>query len=405
MFTIAKPNNTERNDMHAVLISISVFICLIGVVKAGEVDGPIGAMRLNEIQYIGTHNSYHIDPDQTIDLLLLINRYQRGEKWASEKLVPALAYSPPPLQVQLAMGLRMFELDLYSDPNGGKYASPGIFKSLRANKLPPAEVYDPQGRMNEPGFKVIHMPDIDVRSTCALFIDCLKQIKVWSDANPGHFPIQLQLEPKAKRTARSAVTSDYVPVVAGEFTSKDWSNLNEEVLSVFNRSDLITPDLVRGDAPTLRAAITENGWPILSELGGRIMISLFHPGKVTDSYVNESPNLEGALFFVNVDNGSELDTIEMHNKPQKKSHLSKIRAAVASNFLVYTRADADTVEARINSTERRDKALRSGAHFVSTDYPFPDYRFSDYEVRFDNSGYVRCNPKTYRKNCPITLAH
>jgi hypothetical protein len=69
-----------------------------------------------------------------------------------------------------------------------------------------------------------------------------------------------------------------------------------------------------------------------------------------------------------------------------------IRQLVKDGFLVRTRADADTVEARANDTERRDRALASGAQIISTDYPAPDFRFSDYHVRLPDKAVARVNP-------------
>ena len=39
-----------------------------------------------------------------------------------------------------------------------------------------------------------------------------------------------------------------------------------------------------------------------------------------------------------------------------------------------------------------DKALASGAQYVSTDYARPDRRFSDYSVRFPDGQVARSNP-------------
>ena len=55
----------------------------------------------------------------------------------------------------------------------------------------------------------------------------------------------------------------------------------------------------------------------------------------------------------------------------------RIQKLVRDGFLVRTRADADTVQARANDTTQRDKALASGAQFVCTDYPQPDHRLTD----------------------------
>jgi hypothetical protein len=70
----------------------------------------------------------------------------------------------------------------------------------------------------------------------------------------------------------------------------------------------------------------------------------------------------------------------------------RIQRLVKAGFLVRTRADADTVEARTNDTRRRAKALASGAQFISTDYPEANPAFSPYAVRFDEGIVVRINP-------------
>ena len=62
-----------------------------------------------------------------------------------------------------------------------------------------------------------------------------------------------------------------------------------------------------------------------------------------------------------------------------------IQADGAAGYVVRTRADADTVEARSGDTTPRDAALASGAQWVSTDYPVPDPDFGSYFVGFSNS--------------------
>lgn len=68
-----------------------------------------------------------------------------------------------------------------------------------------------------------------------------------------------------------------------------------------------------------------------------------------------------------------------------------------------TRADEplDTVLGHNCSTSRRDRALRSGAQVVSTD--FPAFGMSarwgcDYAVRMGGRG-VRCNPVSWGEDC------
>jgi hypothetical protein len=45
--------------------------------------------------------------------------------------------------------------------------------------------------MARPGFKVLHVPDIDFRSNVLTFRDALRELKTWSDANPRHLPVAI----------------------------------------------------------------------------------------------------------------------------------------------------------------------------------------------------------------------
>ena len=70
----------------------------------------------------------------------------------------------------------------------------------------------------------------------------------------------------------------------------------------------------------------------------------------------------------------------------------RIQRLVKAGYLVRTRADADTKQSRANDPSQRQKALASGAQFVSTDYPEPDRRFSEYQVRLPGGVVARVNP-------------
>jgi hypothetical protein len=39
-----------------------------------------------------------------------------------------------------------------------------------------------------PGVKVLHIADLDYKTSCIRFVTCLEQVKSWSDDNPGHVP-------------------------------------------------------------------------------------------------------------------------------------------------------------------------------------------------------------------------
>ena len=357
----------------------------------------LSSLRLNEVQYIGTHNSYHIEPDQSVDLVLLVNKYGQGSEWPPARLVRSLAYSHFPLQVQLRLGIRAFELDVYADESGGRYADPGIYKSIAKSGLIPDVPYDPDGLMREPGFKVLHMQDIDVRSLCKLFSRCLSIINTWSESVPNHIPLIILIEPK--ETNRIAVDDNYEPVAVPAFTEQVLQQLEAEILSIIPRNKLVTPDDIRGGQASLNKAVKQQTWPYLSELAGKILFILIDSGKATDNYAGQAQTLENKLMFANLGMGAPGSAFVIYTKPKKEKHRLKIDGALAEGFLVYTRADANTEEARRNDMSRQRFAFRSGAQIISTDYPFPDYRFSDYKTQFEGGKFVRCNPVTARKKC------
>ena len=45
-----------------------------------------------------------------------------------------------------------------------------------------------------PGFKLIHIPDVDYETNYILLKDALNEIKEWSDKNPNHIPVFINIE-------------------------------------------------------------------------------------------------------------------------------------------------------------------------------------------------------------------
>ena len=122
---------------------------------------PVSAVRLNQIQVIGSHNSYHVRAHESLRALL----HRR-----SPEVAKTLDYTHPPLPDQLArLGLRQIELDCLADPQGGLYANPKGVLWAASNGLSPVPNHDPEGRLRLPGFKVMHVPDIDYLTTVLTF--------------------------------------------------------------------------------------------------------------------------------------------------------------------------------------------------------------------------------------------
>ena len=120
------------------------------------------------------------------------------------------------------------------------------------------------------------------------------------------------------------------------------------------------------------------------------MFGMDNEGALRDLYLKGHPALQGRMLFVSVAETHPAAAWMKVNDPV--GDFDRIQHLVRQGFLVRTRADADTKEARANDPRQRDKALASGAQFVSTDYPEPNPAFSPYCVRFAGGIVVRTNP-------------
>jgi hypothetical protein len=342
-------------------------------------------LRLNHFQVIGTHNSYHVEPrPELMDYLL--------RRLGS--LAEGFQYSHPPLREQFErQGVRQIELDVFADPHGGLFAHRAGLALIRQN--PDAGVPE----LLKPGFKVLHVQDIDFESTCWTLIECLQEVKRWSDEHPLHMPLMILIEAKDEwiPVAGSAVP---VPIGAAELDA-----LDAEIRSVFPADRLITPDFVRGDRPTLEDAVRNRGWPTLGEVRGKVMFCLDNGGSIRAAYLDGHSSLRGRVMFVSAfPDEAEAGFVKL-NDPI--GDFDTIRDVVSRGYVVRTRADADTVEARTGNTESRDRALASGAHWVSTDYPVPDQRWGHgYVASIPGGTPARCNPLTAPAGCePADIEH
>ncbi len=200
----------------------------------------VEGLRINQLQFIGTHNSYHVR--------------------AKPSRFVSLNYSHAPLDVQLERGVRSFELDLHD----------------RAGT-----------------FEVCHIVKIDEGTTCRRLSDGLETVRKWSDAHPGHLPISFLFELK-----KDGVGFD--PRIR-KFDAASLDRLDDVLRSVFPASRCITPDDVRKDAATLREAVEKNGWPTLAASRGKVFFILHDDGPLRDAYVKGHASLRGRVMFVRSD--------------------------------------------------------------------------------------------------------
>jgi hypothetical protein len=350
----------------------------------------IAEVRLNELQVIGSHNSYHLAPEGA----LRDGLYAIVPEFAAD-----LDYTHRPLTEQLdRFGIRQFEIDVYADPEGGHYSSRQGMTVLGL----PAE--SGIAELDEPGFKVMHIQDFDFRTTCLTLVACLAEIEAWSTEHPTHIPLQIMIEIKEETVEEIAEDAEFeLPDLGVEWTvpipttTELLIALEDEVRSVFARDRIIAPDDVRGDHDTLPEAIAADGWPTLRSSRGKVMLSLLDRGDSADLYRAGTPALEGRLFFTHADPGDPDAAIVRFDDPIGDA--DAIAQALAAGYLVRTRSDDD--DTPDGDTSQRDAALASGAQYVSTDVYEDVGRGFTVRLPGDTNAVVvaRCSPVTGSEQC------
>lgn len=338
-----------------------------------------GELRLNQIQVMGTHNSYH--PYPAPEPMATVVREQFP--WYP----PVVGdYRHKSLYEQLdRLGVRHLELDVNKDPMGGNFSQRPLLATIGADTATGIPELD------LPGLKVFHVPQIDAESTCQLFTDCLAEIKRWSDEHPGHVPIIVMIEIK---DTDFFGTATYLPMTP--WLVEDYDTLDAEIRSVFPEDQLITPDQVRGNFATLNEAILTVGWPTLGEVRGKIMFTNCNctspqPDRHRLDYEIGHENLSGRILFPNSAPGNP-DSAVVHLEEPVESQ-QEIRRLVQQGYFIRTRSDANTREAVAGDTTRREAAFESGSQYIATDFPEPSVSAApDYAVQIPGGTPARCNP-------------
>jgi hypothetical protein len=369
------------NRKGIVLATIALWLLTASPAAAHDRDEEHG-LRLNQIQVIGTHNSYHVEasgPEEALRAGVNAN----GEF--------ALEYGHPALSEQFSHEhVRQVELDVFADPVGGLYATP-LIRSMTGQGP-----YDPV--MMQPGFKVLHLQDVDYGSNCLTLRACLTDIRSWSDNHREHVPITVLVELEDQPLTLPRVPKLVVPV---RWTAPLMNALDAQIRSVFSPRRLITPDVVRDGRPTLESAVLHHGWPTVEESRGKVMFLMDNAGTYRTTYLAHHPSLRGRVLFTDATPGQPDAAFVEENDPTGANQ-ARITDEVRRGYLVRTRADVDTLQARTGNTIQRDAALASGAQWISTDYPIPGIaaRFgTHYVAQLPGGATTRCNPVTAPRHC------
>ncbi|MFT7578618.1 MAG: hypothetical protein ACI9MR_000276 [Myxococcota bacterium] len=262
-------------------------------------------LRLNHLQLMGTHNSYH----------------QRGEV----VIHPTHDYSHLSLSAQLDLGVRAFEID----------------------------IHNPESLVEADDYAVYHITVLDPGSSCLSLKACLGAVVAWSDANPFHVPIAIWIEPKGD---------------AGGFAIEDLPRLDTVIAGVVPEGKRITPASVQGARASLREALTLDGWPTLADSRGKIIFALLDTEAPRDVYTESLTKVMERLVFVGA-KASEFNEdwagVAKINNPGDAA----IADAHAANILVASNICTAGEEDDVPCREATAAAEANGSQWLKTDYP------------------------------------
>ena len=293
----------------------------------GDLDAVLSSgIKFNELRYIATHNSYKNESVSELKMWYgIVSRLTFG-------YIPDNGgeFSLPALSDQLDSGIRSFEIDL--------------------------EVMHKDG---ETSFVCIHSPVLDMTTNSYDFSLAIKEIKLWSDAHPGHLPITIIVEPKVAM----------LPMIDMDiFTFKNALALDAMLKEELGEK-LFTPAEMLRDYADFTAMRKADDWPEVSEMLNRILV-LMHPTVVTKLYINNDRTMKSQVMFPMMrvfERNNRFAAFLVENDPGKAEKRSNTLID-EEKFIIRTRPDS---YGNIKPDDRV-AALRSEAQILSTDYPSID---------------------------------
>ncbi|MDQ0065224.1 Ca2+-dependent phosphoinositide-specific phospholipase C [Chryseobacterium lathyri] len=377
-----------------------------------EFSGYPEGLKINQIQVLGTHNSYARPVDPKVIKLVtgimgklknsFFDKMTAEEKAKFQEYHPngldfaeALNYDHPDFNEQLNAGLRNLEIDVYYDPTGNRFNKPAAYEILKNQGITDLAPYSAED-LDKPGFKVMHIADIDFRTHYTTFKKALQALKDWSDKNPNHIPVFIQIEAKDSGIPIFPNASEVL-----KFDEKAFDDLDKEVLSVLGRKKIITPDDVKGKYKTLNEAVLHNNWPTVNNSKGKFVFVLLPSSAGISNnespYLAGHPSLKGRMMFIESAPGKDYSAFVLYDNAIVRQN--EIQKLVKEGYLVRTRSDIETYEAKVNDRTREKAAFSSGAQIVSTDFFKKGNTYgTDYYVTLPGGETARCNPINSSKN-------
>jgi hypothetical protein len=400
--------------MKKIILSIFGLLSVIVIAQnKKEFSGYPKDLKINQIQVLGTHNSYAkpVDPKVLKLATGIMDKFKDSyfDKMSPEEkakfqeyhpngldFAEALNYNHPDFNEQLNAGLRNLEIDVYYDPTGNRFTKPASYELLKKQGVTDLATFSTED-LDKPGFKVMHIADLDFRTHYTTFKKALHALKEWSDKNPNHIPIFIQIEAKDSGLPIFPNAAEVL-----RFDQKAFDDLDQEVVSVLGRNKIITPDDVKGKYKTLNEAVLHNNWPKINDSKGKfVFILLPSSAGISNNespYLTGHPSLKGRMMFIESAPGKDYSAFILYDNALVRQN--EIQQRVKEGYLVRTRSDIETYEAKVNDRTREKAAFNSGAQVVSTDFFKKGNTYgTDYYVTMPGGETARCNPVNTPENC------
>ncbi len=319
--------------------------------EASFFDGDLKAeleagIKFNELSFIATHNSYQTTSTDTTKKL-----YRNLSDITFGIVKPnKVDFESETLTDQLNCGIRSLEIDI--------------------------EVFDRDGEIS---FTCMHIPNIEMTTSCYDFALAMKEIAMWSDNNPDHLPITVIIEPK----------ETFLPLKDMKKFSIGYADDFDSVLHETLGEKLFTPDDMLRDYASFGEMRKADDWCKVSDMLGKVLI-LLHDCNTTEKYISADETLRSqAMFPMLREEDIERDCASflLINEPDE---LLEIQDTVIdeNKLIVRTRTDEFT-----KVTEKRyELAMKSKANIISTDFPpRTDNTADSYIVSFSGKTVRKAN--------------
>ena len=271
------------------------------------------AVKYNDVRMLTTHNSYKKAlPESLYNLSKVV--------YGPDKFKSIMYEHDTPV-AQLNNGVRGLELDIRWQPNG---------------------------------FKIFHSPPPDNLSNSPDWLMTLEELRLWSDANPGHVPVTVLVEFKDDNPYRNPLYQ--------KMDENKFRQLDSTVQTVMGSRAVTAADLM-GNYSSLGEMVNNNAWPALSALKGKF-IFLLHPCAYSDMYINMDKSLKTQMFVPaysagDIGSSFEYAAFIIYNNPD----VDEISGLVRSHYIVRTFID----NGQIYREDYKERALASGAQMLTTD--------------------------------------